>query len=84
MHLFNHFHQNSCCIAASKNNNNNNINNNNPKIKKRTMSKLELYFNDVLELNPYMKKPNADIKDFHDKVLENGVLPLTLLGEQFK
>ena len=31
----------------------------------------------------YMKKPNADIKDFHDKVLENGVLPLTLLGKQF-
>jgi uncharacterized protein (DUF885 family) len=30
----------------------------------------------------YMKKPNADIKDFHDKVLENGVLPLQLLGEQ--
>jgi uncharacterized protein (DUF885 family) len=31
----------------------------------------------------YMKKPGADIKDFHDKVLENGVLPLELLGEQF-
>ena len=31
----------------------------------------------------YMKKPNADIKDFHDKVLENGVLPSTLLGKQF-
>ena len=31
----------------------------------------------------YMKKSGADIKDFHDKVLENGVLPLTLLGEQF-
>lgn len=31
----------------------------------------------------YMKKPNADIKDFHDKVLENGILPLELLGEQF-
>jgi uncharacterized protein (DUF885 family) len=31
----------------------------------------------------YMKKAGADIKDFHDKVLENGVLPLKLLGEQF-
>lgn len=31
----------------------------------------------------YMKKAGADIKDFHDKVLENGVLPLTLLGQQF-
>ena len=31
----------------------------------------------------YMKKSGADIKDFHDKVLENGVLPLKLLGEQF-
>ena len=31
----------------------------------------------------YMKKPGADIKDFHEKVLENGVLPLELLGEQF-
>ena len=31
----------------------------------------------------YMKKPGADIKDFHEKVLENGVLPLALLGEQF-
>lgn len=31
----------------------------------------------------YMKKPGADIKDFHEKVLENGVLPLGLLGEQF-
>jgi uncharacterized protein (DUF885 family) len=31
----------------------------------------------------YMKKPGADIKVFHDKVLENGVLPLKLLGEQF-
>ena len=31
----------------------------------------------------YMKKPGADIKDFHDKVLENGILPLELLGEQF-
>jgi uncharacterized protein (DUF885 family) len=31
----------------------------------------------------YMKNAGADIKDFHDKVLENGVLPLTLLGEQF-
>lgn len=30
----------------------------------------------------YMKKPGADIKDFHEKVLENGVLPLGLLGEQ--
>ena len=31
----------------------------------------------------YMKKPGADIKRFHEKVLENGVLPLELLGEQF-
>jgi uncharacterized protein (DUF885 family) len=31
----------------------------------------------------YMKNAGADIKDFHDKVLENGVLPLTLLGQQF-
>jgi len=31
----------------------------------------------------YMKKPGADIKVFHEKVLENGVLPLELLGEQF-
>lgn len=31
----------------------------------------------------YMKKANADIKIFHDKILENGVLPLTLLGQQF-
>ena len=31
----------------------------------------------------YMKKPGADIKYFHEKVLENGVLPLELLGEQF-
>ena len=62
MHLFNHFHQNSCCVAsknndnkASKNNDNkaskNNINNN-AKIKKRTMSNLELYFNDIVKLNP--------------------------------
>ena len=55
MHLFNHFHQNSCCIAAMHNKNvkgNNNVNNNNAKIKKRTMSNLELYFNDFLEVNP--------------------------------
>ena len=31
----------------------------------------------------YMKKPGADIKDFHEKVLENGVLPLELLRDQF-
>lgn len=31
----------------------------------------------------YMKKSGANIKDFHDKVLENGVLPLELLGNQF-
>lgn len=31
----------------------------------------------------YMKKPGADIKDFHEKVLENGILPLELLGDQF-
>jgi uncharacterized protein (DUF885 family) len=33
----------------------------------------------------YMKKTGAgaDIKRFHEKVLENGVLPLELLGEQF-
>jgi uncharacterized protein (DUF885 family) len=31
----------------------------------------------------YMKKPGADIKVFHERVLENGILPLELLGEQF-
>lgn len=31
----------------------------------------------------YMKKPGANIKDFHEKVLENGVLPLELLRDQF-
>lgn len=31
----------------------------------------------------FMKKSGADIKRFHEKVLENGVLPLELLGEQF-
>ena len=52
MHLFNHFHQNSCCIAAMHNKNVKGKNDVNAKIKKRTMSNLELYFNDVLELNP--------------------------------
>ena len=51
MDLFSNFHQNSCCIAASKNKDNSN-DNNNAKIKKIAMSNLELYFNDVLELNP--------------------------------
>lgn len=32
----------------------------------------------------YMKKPGANIKDFHEKVLENGVLPLELLGKQLQ
>lgn len=64
MDLFSHFHQNSCCVASKKNNNNNNNNDNNNndnnnnnksnnvKIKKRAMSNLELYFNDIIKLNP--------------------------------
>ncbi len=31
----------------------------------------------------YMKKDGADIRDFHDKILENGVLPLNILQDQF-
>jgi len=54
MHLFGHFHQNSCCIAATHNKNakGKNNDNNNAKIKKRAMSNLELYFNDTVKLNP--------------------------------
>ena len=56
MHLFNHFHQNSCCIAAMHNKNVKGKNDVNAKGAKRKgksiMSNLELYFNDVLELNP--------------------------------
>ena len=31
----------------------------------------------------YMKKDGADIRDFHKKILENGVLPLNILQDQF-
>lgn len=31
----------------------------------------------------YMKKDGADIRDFHEKILENGVLPLNILQDQF-
>jgi uncharacterized protein (DUF885 family) len=55
MHLFNHFHQNSCCVASKNNDNKaskNSDNKKNAKIKKRTMSNLELYFNDTVKLKP--------------------------------
>ena len=56
MDLFRHFHQNSCCIAAMHNKNVKGKNDVNAKGAKRKgmtiMSNLELYFNDVLELNP--------------------------------
>ncbi len=32
----------------------------------------------------YMKKTKADIRDFHRKILENGVLPLNILKENFR
>ena len=31
----------------------------------------------------YMKGAGADIRDFHRKILENGVLPLDILKEEF-
>lgn len=31
----------------------------------------------------YIKAPGADIRDFHRKILENGVLPLDILKENF-
>jgi uncharacterized protein (DUF885 family) len=39
----------------------------------------EMYISDLKV--KYMKKAGADPKDFHEKILENGVLPLILLGE---
>ena len=41
----------------------------------------EMFISDLK--TEYMKKPGADIKVFHERVLENGILPLELLGEQF-
>ena len=31
----------------------------------------------------YMQEEGADIRDFHKKILENGVLPLHILKENF-